>query len=269
MTSKERVMKALKREKADRPACDLRCTPEVWEALYRHFNAEKTEDVLDKLDVDMRWITAGSLPFIGPRERSTPTLGGEGTDIFGCVMKAAKNKYNTYYEFSEHPLANCKTAEEVYEYSWPSLDWWDYSEIKGIIKAHKKTDDRAIMFFAGGTFETPWYMRGMEQFLVDLYENPDIVNAICTKVGEYYYQRALRVIDAAEGEIDIKDLIDDEEITITLTHFGYIKRLPLDTYKSQRRGGRGISALTVREEDFVKHLITTRTHNRLLFFTKI
>ncbi len=203
MTSKERVMKALKREKADRPACDLRCTPEVWEALYRHFNAEKTEDVLDKLDVDMRWITAGSLPFIGPRERSTPTLGGEGTDIFGCVMKAAKNKYNTYYEFSEHPLANCKTAEEVYEYSWPSLDWWDYSEIKGIIKAHKKTDDRAIMFFAGGTFETPWYMRGMEQFLVDLYENPDIVNAICTKVGEYYYQRALRVIDAAEGEIDI------------------------------------------------------------------
>ena len=71
----------------------------------------------------------------------------------------------------------------------------------------------------------------------------------------------------AEGEIDIKDLIDDEEITITLTHFGYIKRLPLDTYKSQRRGGRGISALTVREEDFVKHLITTRTHNRLLFFT--
>ena len=52
-----------------------------------------------------------------------------------------------------------------------------------------------------------------------------------------------------------------------MTHFGYIKRLPLDTYKSQRRGGRGISALTIREEDFVKHLITTRTHNKLLFFT--
>ena len=71
----------------------------------------------------------------------------------------------------------------------------------------------------------------------------------------------------AEGEIDMRDLIDDEEITITLTHFGYVKRLPLDTYKSQKRGGRGISALTTREEDFVKHLITTRTHNRLLFFT--
>ncbi|CEH36064.1 DNA gyrase subunit A [Romboutsia lituseburensis] len=71
----------------------------------------------------------------------------------------------------------------------------------------------------------------------------------------------------AEGEIDVKDLIEEEEIAITLTHFGYIKRVPADTYKSQNRGGRGISALTTREEDFVKHLVTTTTHSRLLFFT--
>ncbi len=71
----------------------------------------------------------------------------------------------------------------------------------------------------------------------------------------------------AEGEIDVKDLIDEEEIAITLTHFGYIKRVAADNYKSQKRGGRGISALTTREEDFVKHLVTTTTHSRLLFFT--
>ena len=70
-----------------------------------------------------------------------------------------------------------------------------------------------------------------------------------------------------EGEIDMRDLIEDEEIAITLTHFGYIKRLPADTYKSQKRGGRGISALTTREEDFVKHLVSTTTHSKLLFFT--
>ena len=74
-------------------------------------------------------------------------------------------------------------------------------------------------------------------------------------------------IQHAEGEIDVIDLIDEEEIAITLTHFGYIKRLPADTYRSQKRGGRGISALTTREEDFVKHLISTTTHSRLLFFT--
>ncbi len=71
----------------------------------------------------------------------------------------------------------------------------------------------------------------------------------------------------AEGEINVKDLIEVEEIAITLTHFGYIKRVPADSYKSQKRGGRGISALTTREEDFVKHLVTTTTHSRLLFFT--
>ena len=71
----------------------------------------------------------------------------------------------------------------------------------------------------------------------------------------------------AEGEINMRDLIDDEEIAITLTHFGYIKRVPLDTYKSQNRGGKGITAMSTREEDFVKHLVTTSTHSRLLFFT--
>ena len=70
-----------------------------------------------------------------------------------------------------------------------------------------------------------------------------------------------------EGEIDMKDLIENEEVAITLTHFGYIKRMPIDTYKSQNRGGRGISALTTREEDFIKELITTHTHSKLLFFT--
>ncbi len=86
-------------------------------------------------------------------------------------------------------------------------------------------------------------------------------------IKENYSDERRTEIRHAEGEIDMRDLINDEEIAITLTHFGYIKRLPSDTYKSQRRGGRGVSALTTREEDFVKHLVSTTTHSRLLFFT--
>ncbi|WAW14923.1 DNA gyrase subunit A [Peptostreptococcus equinus] len=71
----------------------------------------------------------------------------------------------------------------------------------------------------------------------------------------------------AEGEFDIKDLYEEEEIAITLTHLGYIKRLPADTYKLQKRGGRGITALTTREEDFVTELISTTTYSKILFFT--
>ena len=74
-------------------------------------------------------------------------------------------------------------------------------------------------------------------------------------------------ITVDEGEIDIEDLIEEEESAITLTHFGYIKRLPADTYKSQKRGGKGITGLSTREEDFVEKLFITSTHHYILFFT--
>jgi DNA gyrase subunit A len=69
------------------------------------------------------------------------------------------------------------------------------------------------------------------------------------------------------NEIDVEDLIEEEECIVTVTHNGYTKRMPVDTYKSQRRGGRGITGITTREEDFVEHLFTTSTHHNILFFT--
>lgn len=74
-------------------------------------------------------------------------------------------------------------------------------------------------------------------------------------------------LEVDEDEIDIEDLIQEEESVITMTHFGYVKRLPADTYKSQRRGGKGIIGLSTREEDFVKNLFVTSTHNFIMFFT--
>lgn len=72
---------------------------------------------------------------------------------------------------------------------------------------------------------------------------------------------------ADDDDIDDESLISEEEIIITLTHLGYVKRLSVDTYKSQHRGGRGISGLATREEDFVENIITTSTHSILLCFT--
>jgi DNA gyrase subunit A len=94
-----------------------------------------------------------------------------------------------------------------------------------------------------------------------------IIKDEMTEIKTKYSDERRTEIVHAEGEIDMRDLIDDEEIAITLTHFGYIKRLPSDTYRSQKRGGRGISAITTRDEDFVRQLVTTTTHSRLLFFT--
>ncbi len=68
-------------------------------------------------------------------------------------------------------------------------------------------------------------------------------------------------------DLDMDELIQEGEMAVTLTHFGYIKRLPSDTYRAQRRGGKGISGLATREEDFVEQIFVTSTHNNILFFT--
>ena len=74
-------------------------------------------------------------------------------------------------------------------------------------------------------------------------------------------------ITHAEGEIDIESLIKEETNVVTLTHAGYIKRIAADVYRSQRRGGKGLTAMSTREEDFVEHLFVTSTHNYIMFFT--
>ncbi len=74
-------------------------------------------------------------------------------------------------------------------------------------------------------------------------------------------------IVAAEGEISEEDLIPVQDVAVTMTHAGYVKRIPVTAYQSQRRGGRGISVMGTREEDFVEHLFVTSSHHYLLFFT--
>ena len=95
----------------------------------------------------------------------------------------------------------------------------------------------------------------------------DIIKEELLEIKEKYGDERRTKIVAAEGEIDIEDLIKEEQSVITLTHFGYIKRMPVDTYKSQKRGGKGITGIATREEDFVKQIFTASTHDTLLFFS--
>ena len=74
-------------------------------------------------------------------------------------------------------------------------------------------------------------------------------------------------IEKVVNEIDIEDLIQEEDVVITLTKSGYIKRISADTYSAQRRGGKGIQAMTTKEDDFVEHVMITSTHSDVLFFT--
>lgn len=94
-----------------------------------------------------------------------------------------------------------------------------------------------------------------------------IVKDDLIRIRDKYGDERRSEISMIGTDLDMDDLIEEEQIVVTVTHNGYTKRVPVDTYKSQHRGGRGISGMTTREEDFVEHLFTTSTHDTLLFFT--
>ena len=95
----------------------------------------------------------------------------------------------------------------------------------------------------------------------------EIIKEELLEIKEKFGDERKTKIIAAEGEINVEDLIKEEQTVIALTHFGYIKRMPVDTYKSQKRGGKGITGISTREEDFVKEIFTATTHDTILFFS--
>ncbi len=108
---------------------------------------------------------------------------------------------------------------------------------------------------------------GFKEILANQHLVDQIIKDELKEIKNTFYDERRTDIIADEGEITVEDLIEEENVAITLTNFGYIKRLPEDTYKAQNRGGKGITALTTREEDFVKDLFITSTHDNLLFVT--
>ena len=95
----------------------------------------------------------------------------------------------------------------------------------------------------------------------------EIIKEELIEIREKYGDERLTKIAAAEGEFNVEDLISEEQTVVALTHFGYIKRMPIDTYRSQKRGGKGITGISTREEDFVKQIFTASTHDTILFFS--
>lgn len=96
-----------------------------------------------------------------------------------------------------------------------------------------------------------------------------IVKEEAIAIRDKYGDERRTAIETISGEVDVEDLIPVEDCVITLTHYGYIKRQLVSAYRSQRRGGRGVSGLTRREEDFVEELFVCSTHDYVLFFTNL
>ena len=95
----------------------------------------------------------------------------------------------------------------------------------------------------------------------------ELIKEELLEVKSKYNNDRLTKIVAAEGDLEVEDLIKEETCAITLSHFGYIKRQPVDTYKSQKRGGKGITGATTKEDDFIKQIFIASTHDTILFFS--
>jgi DNA gyrase subunit A len=107
----------------------------------------------------------------------------------------------------------------------------------------------------------------LEAVLADEHKVLNIIKEELLEVKRRFGDSRRTVITSDVSKLDVEDLIAEEDIVITLTHGGYIKRLPVDTYRSQKRGGRGVTGMGTKEEDFVEHLFVATTHHNVLFFT--
>jgi DNA gyrase subunit A len=115
--------------------------------------------------------------------------------------------------------------------------------------------------------ETIKLIEKLRLILADPKKILSIIKEETIEIKKKYGDKRRTQVQAAEADFNIEDLIQEEEVAVTMSHAGYIKRIPLDTYKAQHRGGRGITAMNTKEEDFVESLFITSSHAYMLFFT--
>jgi DNA gyrase subunit A len=115
--------------------------------------------------------------------------------------------------------------------------------------------------------ETIKLIEKLRSILADPKKVLSIIKEETIEIKKKYGDKRRTQIQSAEADFNIEDLIQEEEVAVTMSHTGYIKRITLDTYKAQHRGGRGITAMNTKEEDFVENLFITSSHSYMLFFT--
>ena len=108
-----------------------------------------------------------------------------------------------------------------------------------------------------------------ESLLADREKMKGVLRDELTEIRDKYGDERKTAIEPVENEIDVEDLIEEEECVFTLSHKGYLKRTPVSAYRVQKRGGKGVNDMNVREEDYVDSLFTCSTHDHILFFTNL
>jgi uroporphyrinogen decarboxylase len=241
-SSRQRVLTALRHQEPDRVPVDFLATPEVWDKLIDHFHSEapasynghyfapEREAVLQALEVDCRLISYDM--FCNPPDsvlkpgvaidwwsslaRSTPNRmwrqqlpDGSGYDIWGHHTRIVKNPSGSYEEFASWPLKSAASIGELSQFSWPQPDWWDFSDLPGMLNRMNPNNQFHVRYRAGTSFESAWQLRGMEAFLMDLASEPDIPMYILDRLTEVTCENTRRALELAGDQIDMVYFYDD------------------------------------------------------------
>ena len=197
MTPKERWLAVVNREKPDRVPMYYRATGEATQKLLSYLGCGSTEEMFERLHIDRM---AG----VGPRYVG-PTIAGE--DMYGRRYEDIPHGGGVYRECVYHPLAKYETVEEIERtYTWPSADWFDYSDIPRQIEG---VEDRAISGGGSEPFLIYKQLRGDEQAFMDLVLHPDIVHYCMEKLYGYCYENTRRIYEQIPGKVMVTSVAED------------------------------------------------------------
>ncbi len=205
LSHRERVRRALEHKDTDRVPISLICSGinqptlnEFHQFLKRERGIELGEFLRKTLDVRPVWPK-----YSGPQQEKN-------TDHWGVRRKTISFGSGSYSdEIDLYPLANASSIDDVVKHPWPSTDWFDYTEISEQIKRTNEKEEFCIISGWGSIFEASWYMRGFEQFLMDLILNPELTNCIMENVAKFQIEFTRRILEGGNGEIDMIFTADD------------------------------------------------------------
>ncbi len=197
MTSKERVLSAFHYSEPDTPPVDYFATPEIHQALCRYFRVKEHDEILDRLDTDIRLVNP---PYIGP---PLPEYhDGSVMNIWGIIRKPMANEYGDYLEPVNLPYGNWTSAEEAEQFLWPDPDHYDYEAVSRLCDRYPGKAVFTGSFSVQDFINSIAYGRGVEQVLIDIALEDPVYLCIVEKRHRFYMEHMERILQAAGGKID-------------------------------------------------------------------
>ena len=213
MTSKERVRKALKREKPDRVPAAYNAVWEVTEKLLKHYNFDSIDKLRDKFEID---IVEAYPRYIGPELKTYKNAEGLSVkeNFWGFENTTHITEVGTYGVTTKFPLKGLDSIEAIDEnYTFPSTDWFDYSSIA---ETCEKYPDKAIIIGHEGPFQIVNNLMEMDEFFMLMLDEPEVAQYILDKMLEFELKHYRLAFEAGKGKVDILRTHDDYGTQISM-----------------------------------------------------